>query len=52
MSYEVHHIKQKLLSSQIQLSHFYAVQHIKVRWNRSSTASLEGERSDLKDKVI
>ena len=40
--YVVQHIKQKLSSSQIQLSHCYAIQHIEVRWNCSSTASLEG----------
>ena len=42
----VQHIKQKLFGSQIQLSRTYTSQHIEVRWNWSSTASLEGKRSD------
>ena len=42
MLYAVKHIKQKLWSSQIQLSHRHASQHIEVRWNCLSTASLEG----------
>ena len=42
----VQYIKQKLLSLQNQLSHGYASQHIKVRWNQSSTASLGDKRSD------
>ena len=42
MLYVVQHIKRKVSSSQIQLSHYYASKHIEVRWNCSSAASLEG----------
>ena len=42
-SYIVQHIAGKPLSLRIQKFYPYASQQIKVCWNRSSTASLEGE---------